>query len=339
MRMQSARALQGRAEPALLCPERGHGSLQLSWAGAAPRTEGTCSMQKVLLLQEGDSGNLLVTPSWNALALEVLQWHWELSTLMAVLLLAEPDTRDGKPKCLLETHFQARMISTWTQLLHKVRGGRVQKERREENGKIHAIFSPGEIKVLSWCFYKPEWLGKKCEEDSIDWQIGENGKMLNTGDLLQRKTLCVFVMAVFHLRNLQLIWELVTFSMFLTNEQTKSLPGFVEWRETPLTLTDLGETEREENFEESSSSEINLSNLKYSAQERQGVTQPAQPRLVGWGIRSHSLVEKTSGCLQPSFSPSFTAKRQNKLIWLMTLTFALLSASALSDRMTLLKLW
>lgn len=62
--------------------------------------------------------------------------------------------------------------------------------------------------------------------------------------------------------------------MFPTNEQTKSLPGFVEWRETSIALSDLGETEREV-LRQSSSSEINLSNLKYSAQERQGVTQPA----------------------------------------------------------------
>lgn len=50
MRMQSARALHRCAEPAPR-PERGHGSLQLSRAGAAQRRAGACSVQKVLLIQ------------------------------------------------------------------------------------------------------------------------------------------------------------------------------------------------------------------------------------------------------------------------------------------------
>lgn len=56
--------------------------------------------------------------------------------------------------------------------------------------------------------------------------------MLNAGDLLQGKTYVDFFVAGFHLCDLKLIWELVPNSLadflFLTNEQTKSLPGFVD---------------------------------------------------------------------------------------------------------------
>lgn len=128
----------------------------------------------------------------------------------------------------------------------------MKKHRREENWKIHAISPLGKPNSWADAFKEAEWLGKRWEE-SIDCQIGGTGKMLNAGDLLQGKTYVDFFVAGFHLCDLKLIWELVPNSLadflFLTNEQTKSLPGFVDWRETSVTLTGLGETEREESIE------------------------------------------------------------------------------------------
>lgn len=110
----------------------------------------------------------------------------------------------------------------------------------------------------------------------------------------------VFVVTSFHLCDSGLSPKFIgQFSLFLTNEQTEFLLWRGEWRETAVTLTGLGETERGEEREpllrQNSSNEINLTHLKYSVFTGEKVSHTISLAQVNELTHPHSLVEKPAG--------------------------------------------
>lgn len=137
------------------------------------------------------------------------------------------------------------------------------------------------------------------------WPLSTSAKPQGRGFLScckGRQWVCI--VTGFHLHNFRLSPKFISwFALFLTNEQTESLPGFGEWRETAVTLTGLGETERGETLlRQSSSSESNLTNLKYSVfTGERGSHMTSLAQVSYMRIPSPQFSGKNSGCL---FSPA-----------------------------------